>query len=159
MWQCWIIFLKLNYIEWWCLNPGPFVIRLPLLEVSLKWTHISIVLNSDVGIGAIVCDSNGDVILAMECFYLLIGSTKLAETFALYKGIWSKALEARISPLWAKIDSLIVWNLLVGKMWYVNKIQAFANSIKDLYLLGSIKGFFYYYFFIIKCKVILLLMT
>lgn len=56
------------------------------------------ILNGKVGIGAIVYDSNGNIMLAMERYFPMVGSVELIKAIAMYEGL-SKALEANISSL------------------------------------------------------------
>lgn len=76
----------------------------------------------------------------MEHHFLLTDSNDLAEATAFYEGL-SRALEAGLSHFRAEINSLVIWNLLVGKMRLANKVHAFVNSICDLYLSEFVKGF------------------
>lgn len=78
-----------------------------------QWGHLSLVtpplgifkLNSNAtfldgkaSIGAIVCDARGDVLLAMESHFDLIGSAELVETIVMYHGIF-RSFETDISLL------------------------------------------------------------
>lgn len=52
-----------------------------------------------MGIGTIVvCNKNGEVVLAMENYFSLTGFVELVKVVAMFNGI-SRAIEAGISPL------------------------------------------------------------
>lgn len=65
------------------------------------------ILYGEVGIEAIVRDSKGDVFLAVESHFPLIGTIELAEAITMFEGL-SRAIEASISLLWAKTDTYLV---------------------------------------------------
>lgn len=70
----------------------------------------------------------------------LSSSMELVEVIAMFNSI-SKALEVDISHFWAKTDSKIIWNLLVGKTRYANEVRLFVDAIWELHLSGSILSF------------------
>lgn len=70
---------------------------------SLKLNFYATILNKDVGIGAIIRDSNCDVMFSMESHFLLFDSVEQAKAIAMYE-----ALEASITPIKAETDSLII---------------------------------------------------
>lgn len=71
--------------------------HLPLL-VILKLNSNATFLDVKASIGAIVCDARGDVLLAMESHFDLIGSAELVETIVMYHGIF-RSFETDISSL------------------------------------------------------------
>lgn len=75
--------------------------------------------------------------LAIERHFTMAGFVQLAQTIAMFVAL-SRALKADIFPFWAKIDSQIIWNLLVGKCRYDNEVQVFVDSIRDLHHCGFI---------------------
>lgn len=104
-----------------------FVGSSPLL-CTFKLNFDTAVMDGKVGIGAIVCDANGDILLTMNSYFALTGSVELAKVIAMLNGI-SKSLEVGVSPLWVESDSRILSNLLVGNCRFVNETQAFVDVI------------------------------
>lgn len=68
---------------------------------SYKVNVKAVVLDSDVGTRAIVCDSNGDVMLAMESHFPMTGSVELAKVIVMFNGI-SFTIKTGIYFLWVK---------------------------------------------------------
>lgn len=62
--------------------------------------------SGEVGLGAVVCDSNGEILIVIAKFQPFNSPVELAEALTLHEAI-SKALEVDIHPLRAKIDLLI----------------------------------------------------
>lgn len=70
-------------------------------------------LDGEVGIGVIVRDMNGDVLLAFGSYFAMTRTVELVEVIGMFNGI-SKAIEAVVASLWVESDSKILWNFLVG---------------------------------------------
>lgn len=78
--------------------------------------------------------------LAIERHFTMTRFVELAQTIAIFVAL-SRALNADIFPFWAKIDSQIIWILLVRKCRYDNEVQVFVDSICDLHHCGFILEF------------------
>lgn len=61
-------------------------------------------IDGNVGIGAIVCNNNGEVMLAMENHFSSTNFVELVEVIVMFNGI-SRAVETGISFLWIQTDS------------------------------------------------------
>lgn len=83
-------------------------------------------LDDDVGFGVVVHDSNGNIMLAMENHISMAGFYHAHWGYCYFNGL-SSAIVISLSLLWAETDSLILWNLLVGKTKYANEIQVFVT--------------------------------
>lgn len=70
------------------------------------------VLNGEMGLRAIVRDSDGETMLAFESFHLLYwGMSSLLKLLTLHGGLVS-AIEVGLYPLWAETDFCILLEAL-----------------------------------------------
>lgn len=90
----------------------------------------ALVLDRNVGLGAIVRDSNCETMLVLHKIQLITRSVELVEVTTLFD--ITRANEIDLQPLWTEIDSLILWNFL--DTWQINlknEVQLLTDDIRD----------------------------
>lgn len=66
-----------------------------------------------VGLGAIVQNLMGEIMLTFEAYQDIVGLVELKETLALFNSV-TTTTEVCLHPFWAEMDSQILWKLLTS---------------------------------------------